>query len=324
METTPSNISPCFNLHGEAIQLFSTESGPSPLRAILQAIKQAKYHIYIQIYRFTSEEIAAALLERANNGVRIHYNINTSAAQKPLFDILTCKFKATNQARLHCKNIVVDGSLVITGSANFSDAAFSRDINLVAIIRNPSLGQLVVSQQSGWITGGSQQIEYCSLYCHNHQGVDEVVKAVQSAVKTIRVAMLVLSHEEVLHALHQAAQRGVEVTVLVNPHNKAILFYALQDLNSKVKLRDVVVEENALLHCKVGLIDTNLLITGSANWTVRGLQYNIEDLIFIHQPTPSQLSAFFNLWEQAMSLSREVTAKKIKKSARAQHKYDDE
>lgn len=59
-------------------------------------------------------------------------------------------------------------------------------------------------------------------------------------------------------------------------------------------------------------------------WTVRGLQYNIEDLIFIYQPTPSQLSAFFNLWEQAMSLSREVTAKKIKKSARAQHKYDDE
>lgn len=90
IETTPSNISPCFNLHGEAIQLFSTESGPSPLRSILQAIKQAKYHIYIQIYRFTSEEIAAALLERANNGVRIHYNINTSAAQKPLFDILTC------------------------------------------------------------------------------------------------------------------------------------------------------------------------------------------------------------------------------------------
>lgn len=76
IETTPSNISPCFNLHGEAIQLFSTESGPSPLRAILQAIK--------------SEEIAAALLERANNGVRIHYNINTSTAQKPLFDILTC------------------------------------------------------------------------------------------------------------------------------------------------------------------------------------------------------------------------------------------
>ncbi|WP_041199663.1 phospholipase D-like domain-containing protein [Chlamydia trachomatis] len=153
------------------------------------------------------------------------------------------KFKATNQVRLHCKNIVVDGSLVITGSANFSDAAFSRDINLVAIIRNPSLGQLVVSQQSGWITGGSQQIEYCSLYYHNHQGVDKVVKAVQSAVKTIRVAILVLSHKEVLHALHQAAQRGVEVTVLVNPHNKAIPFYALQDLNSKVKLRDVVVEE---------------------------------------------------------------------------------
>ncbi|WP_145992612.1 phospholipase D-like domain-containing protein [Chlamydia suis] len=306
LSNTPSTP----HLPGEALQLFSTQSGVSPLDVICDSIRLAQTELFFCIYKISSPKIIEAILERANAGVRVYLQYQYISNHESLLshpNVILQQFESRRDALLHRKNLVIDNWLAILGSANFADGAFTRDINIVAIVKSPSLCQRIKERSSGPCTAGLQQLDYYILTRHkSSRTLQNIVAAIRSADKTIRIAMFILSNRTILAALHEAAQRGVQVSVIVNPRDKRTPFEFLHNLGSSVDLYEAVCE--GFLHCKACCIDLKTLILSSANWTRRGVQFNIEDLLIIHKPTRRQLAVFFNLWGEILSSSRLVTA----------------
>ncbi|ESN89653.1 phospholipase D endonuclease superfamily domain protein [Chlamydia suis MD56] len=306
LSNTPSTP----HLPGEALQLFSTQSGVSPLDVICDSIRLAQTELFFCIYKISSPKIIEAILERANAGVRVLLQYQFISNHESLLshpNVILQQFESRRDALLHRKNVVIDNWLAILGSANFADGAFTRDTNLVAIVKSPSLCQRIQDRSSGPCTAGLQQLDYYILTRHkSSRTLQNIVTAIHSAEKTIRIAMFILSNRTILAALHEAAQRGVQVSVIVNPRDKHTPFEILHNLGSSVDLYEAVCE--GFLHCKACCIDLKTLILSSANWTRRGVQFNIEDLLIIHKPTRRQLAVFFNLWGEILSSSRLVTA----------------
>ncbi|WP_080127090.1 phospholipase D-like domain-containing protein [Chlamydia suis] len=306
LSNTPSTP----HLPGEALQLFSTQSGVSPLDVICDSIRLAQTELFFCIYKISSPQIIAAILERADAGVRVYVQYQYISNHESLLshpNVILQQFESRRDALLHRKNLVIDNWLAILGSANFADGAFTRDTNIVAIVKSPSLCQRIQDRSSGPCTAGLQQLDYYILTRHkSSRTLQNIVAAIRSADKTIRIAMFILSNRTILAALHEAAQRGVQVSVIVNPRDKRTPFEFLHALGSSVDLYEGVCE--GLLHCKVCCIDLKTLILSSANWTRRGVQFNIEDLLIVHKPTPRQLAVFFNLWGELLASSRLVTS----------------
>ena len=297
------------HLPGEALQLFSTQSGESSLDVICDSIRLAQTELFFCIYKISSPKIIEAILERANAGVRVLLQYQFISNHESLLshpNVILQQFESRRAALLHRKNVVIDNCLAILGSANFADGAFTRDTTLLAIVKSPSLCQRIQERSSGPCTAGLQQLDYYILTRHkSSRTLQNIVAAIRSADKTIRIAMFILSNRTILAALHEAAQRGVQVSVIVNPRDKHTPFEILHNLGSSVDLYEGVCE--GFLHCKACCIDLKTLILSSANWTRRGVQFNIEDLLIIHKPTRRQLAVFFNLWGELLSSSRLVT-----------------
>lgn len=120
------------------------------LPLILETIQKAQKTIKIQCYSFTSKEIANALVEAHQKGIKVtviadksqrtdsHTQVGELARQgiDVLFD--------TKPAISHGKILVTDDTTVLTGSYNFTRAAEHRNAENFIIIKNKDIAQQYV------------------------------------------------------------------------------------------------------------------------------------------------------------------------------------
>ncbi len=128
----------------QAAVYFSPAGGATA--AVVAAIQAAKQQILLQAYRFTSAPIAKALVEAHQRGVQVSAILDKSnitaqystatflrnAGITPLID--------AEHAMAHNKVLVIDQTVLITGSFNFSKAAEeSNAANLLVLRAAPAL-----------------------------------------------------------------------------------------------------------------------------------------------------------------------------------------
>jgi phosphatidylserine/phosphatidylglycerophosphate/cardiolipin synthase-like enzyme len=110
---------------------------------IIDKIRAAQKHVYVQAYSFESERIAKALVEAHKRGIDVKVIIDDNKADKKSeADYLERKGISTyldsKHEKAHNKIILIDGQTVITGSFNFSDEEKKAD-NLVVIQGKPKI-----------------------------------------------------------------------------------------------------------------------------------------------------------------------------------------
>jgi phosphatidylserine/phosphatidylglycerophosphate/cardiolipin synthase-like enzyme len=112
---------------------------------IVDTINAATKSIYVQAYSFTDKEIASALAKAALRKVEVkvildksNRNDDRSAKSIILANHIPLKFDAPNGIA-HNKIIIIDGKKVITGSYNYSAAAYKRNTENVLVIQDSNL-----------------------------------------------------------------------------------------------------------------------------------------------------------------------------------------
>ena len=137
---------PSATINGTPLEvMFSPEDNPA--RRIIELIRQARTSIYFMAFSFTSDEIADAMLERAAAGVKLQglfeesqYNSNQGTEYDRLRQSPNVEVRLDgNRYNLHHKVIVIDGTIVITGSYNFSRAAEESNDENVLILHNAEI-----------------------------------------------------------------------------------------------------------------------------------------------------------------------------------------
>jgi len=105
---------------------------------VVEEINSAKKSIYLQAYYLTSEPIITALFKSQERGVSVYFILDRQQRKsKYLPEFIKHKIPVFFNKKAiiaHNKVIIIDGVEVITGSANFTDAAqYSNNENIVFI-----------------------------------------------------------------------------------------------------------------------------------------------------------------------------------------------
>ena len=105
-------------------------------------------------------------------------------------------------------------------------------------------------------------------------------------------------NKNILEELVKAKNRGVDVKVIVDAS-------FAKDFSKYIKLMreyDIPVKvENwaGKMHCKLAVIDDNITLTGSLNWTNSAVNFNDENFLKIQNPRIAQetIKYFYTLWK---------------------------
>ena len=146
--SSPANTpSPVFSLDGIRIEnYFAPED--AVMEKVIRAVEGATQSIHFMIFAFTDDDLGAAMIERAGQGVEVvgifeSRGANTEYSECPALLNAGLDVRLDGNPRtFHHKVIIIDGTTVVTGSFNFSaNATESNDENLV-IVHDPAVAAL--------------------------------------------------------------------------------------------------------------------------------------------------------------------------------------
>ncbi len=126
--------------------LFSPED--KAMSYLVPLVQSAERQIRFLAFSFTEDALTQAMLERARAGVDLAGIFETRGSETrfsalpPLFCAgLPVRQEGNRRGILHHKVIVIDGSILVTGSLNFSDNANNDNNENTLIIQNAAIAQ---------------------------------------------------------------------------------------------------------------------------------------------------------------------------------------
>jgi cardiolipin synthase len=214
--------------------------------------------------------------------------------------------------RNHRKIVVVDGKVGFTGSHNLIEDTYHKSgnirrglhyIELVARITGPSVREFNAAFVTDWYSETSELLDVrhapetrvippamgdvlCQVvpsgpgFEHNNN-LMLFVELFYTARKRITIANpYVVPDETIMLALTSAAQRGVEVTLIVSEIGDQFLVYHAQrsyyEELLKAGVRIYLYRSPVLLHSKFITIDDDIGLIGSSNLDIRSFELNLE------------------------------------------------
>ena len=132
---------------------FTPPSGAG--KALVHWIDDARQEVLVQAYGFTHNAIAQALLRAQQRGVRVAVLLDqkSSSTNRYVIDLLQSNQVALRfdgeHAIAHNKVMVIDASVVVTGSYNFTNSADTRNAENILVLRSPDLAK---SYRENWQT----------------------------------------------------------------------------------------------------------------------------------------------------------------------------
>jgi phosphatidylserine/phosphatidylglycerophosphate/cardiolipin synthase-like enzyme len=130
--------------------VFSPHGGATEL--IVKTVLSARKSIRMAAYVFTSEPIAAALIEAHHRGVEIRIVVDGKESARD-FNAISQVAQSGIEVRadwhyatMHDKFIVVDGRTVEEGSFNYTSAAEKRNAENVVVLDNRRLAERYVRE----------------------------------------------------------------------------------------------------------------------------------------------------------------------------------
>ena len=124
---------------------FSPRDGAT--EAIVREIGQARSEIRVQAYSFTSAPIAEALLKAHTRGIKVEVILDKSQRTQKyssstfLANARIPTYIDAEHAIAHNKIIIIDRSVVITGSFNFTKAAEESNAENLLVIRSKDVAK---------------------------------------------------------------------------------------------------------------------------------------------------------------------------------------
>jgi cardiolipin synthase len=289
---------------------------------LVTAIRQAQESVLIAVYTLSDPQVIQACNEQARKGVQVRV-----ATDREAIDALRERLEPAIQlinppvsGLMHRKILVVDRKWVWIGSANYTTASLCLHDNLTIALEAPSLGQWLwryyqdlfndrhsTPPYQASLQAGPQRVEVWLM--PEASALEMLLKQIDGAQKTIRVALFAWTHPDLTQALLRAHKRGVKVEAIVD--STAAKGSSLWAVRRAKRAALPVLERGGrvLCHHKLAIIDDEQLITGSANWTRGAFEKNAECVIRVAPLTEEQVQRCHALWKQLTITTQSPTAR---------------
>lgn len=304
-------------LSGNPAELYSTETRDDLQLTFTNAIEEAKDSVLLFIYSFEDRRVIQTLRNKAEEGVDVKVICDANAS-KGIHKKLGQKvkiFPRDGKGLMHQKILVIDNQKVWIGSANLTPSSLKMHGNLVTGFNSPELAAmirkkadymttvgLVKSMPVSEFSIGDQKVEMW-FFPDNPHGVEKIRKLIQTAQKSIRVAMFTWTRFDFAKDISDAKQRGVSVEVAIdrNSSNSASSGIVKDLFESGIPVRTST--GNGLLHHKLMIVDGKTLVNGSANWTLSAFTKNDDCFVVIHDLNQKQQNLLNKMWNTILNES---------------------
>jgi phosphatidylserine/phosphatidylglycerophosphate/cardiolipin synthase-like enzyme len=291
-----------------------------PDAALVEAIEGAEYSVDMAIYKLDLWSLRDALLDAHRRGVEVRVVVENSYADEPEIEALKSGgIKVLDDQRdslMHHKFTVIDRFEVWTGSMNYSiNGAYRHDNNLLRI-RSAEVGtnytrefeEMFLEDRFGGLSRSDTPYpesllegDLVEVYFSPDDGVGaRLVDRIDDAQTSIDMLAFALTSDPLAEALLQAMKRGVHVRIVVEKDqagNTGSEVGSLLDGGVDLRLDN---NPNSMHH-KVILIDGNMVVTGSYNFSRSAEDFNDENVIMVHNAelTADYLVEFNRIFDHA-------------------------
>lgn len=295
-----------------------------------EEINNAKETIDFAIYGINNQpEIINALIKAKNRGIKIrwvcdynekinNYYPDTLELQKLLPNFVSDKEYEQNNpsAIMHNKFFIFDNKKVWTGSANITSTDLSEfNANYAVLINSKEIAQIYKYEFEQMYKGSfhkdkinktkntvnlSNTTKIKVLFSPQDNIIsNEIIPLIDSAKKYIYISIFFITHKEIQQSLINAHKRGVEIKIIndaTNAHTKHTIHKALRTAGIKVKTENYA----GKMHSKTMIIDNEISIIGSLNYTKSGNNKNDENVVVIYNEEIAKYmqETFMHLWNK--------------------------
>jgi len=244
------------------LRFYSSESRDDLKKIFSLCIDSAKHSIHTSSFGYSDIEMLSLLKQKKASGIDVTLHQENT--------------KKTRGIR-HRKFLIIDEELVCISSVNLTLPSLTVHNNIALMLYDQNLARSMLENRFY----ETNQYSYYPLSSCGSLALDKVLFLIENAKKSVQVAMFTLTHPQIVHALIQASSRGVSVKIHLDKQSaKAASKKAYETLkNSGIEIFQN--QGKQLFHHKCALIDEQILIFGSANWTKSAFEFNDEDLMVI-------------------------------------------
>jgi phosphatidylserine/phosphatidylglycerophosphate/cardiolipin synthase-like enzyme len=124
---------------------------------------------------------------------------------------------------------------------------------------------------------------------------EAIVEALSKAKSEILVQAYSFTSEPIAKALVDALKRGIHVEIILDKSNRSSKYNA-GDFTAHAGIPTYIDSAHAIAHNKIIIIDKEVVITGSFNFTKAAEEHNAENLLIIHSKELAK--DYFENWRQ--------------------------
>ncbi len=273
---------------------------------LISYINGARSTIHIAAFEFDLPVVADALIAAARRGVEVRWATDDEhgieADREDGLELFPRMEQAGIEVRddgrgalMHNKFWIFDGNIVWTGSTNVTVNCNFRNNNNVLVIHSPRAAAIferefdemwagqfgptspsTVDDQALVIDGTPIQI----LFAPEDKVIDRLIPLVQSAQRSIRLMAFSFTHDGLQQAVLERAQAGVDVRGIFETRGSETEYSALRGLYCAGV--PVLQDGNpGTFHHKVFVIDDQIVVTGSLNFSDNADKSNDENTVVV-------------------------------------------
>ncbi len=277
-------------------------SGSIPEK-LIQHIDNAQTSIHVAAFEFNLPPVAEALIAAHNRGVEVRWITDDEYGLEDDEAGLFARLKEAGidvredgrEALMHNKFWIFDNHTVWTGSTNITTNGNFRNNNNVLVINSPEAAQIYEREFAEMWAGEFGPTSSSTLsnqtvimgdtpvrifFAAEDEVVSQLLPLIESAQNNISFMAFSFTHDDLGKAILERAQAGVEVSGIFETrgsetdYSEMTKFYCagipvLQDGNP------------GTFHHKVFLIDDQMVVTGSLNFSENADDSNDENVIVV-------------------------------------------
>ena len=274
------------------------------VQAMLQDLASAHSRVDIAMYSFTINEVANALTQVKQRGVPVELvmesdNMDSAAVKQMLSAGIPIRGDEVDSL-MHEKFLVIDDRIVWTGSMNMTYTSLCEDLNNMVRIEDPSLAGRYDAEFSemfdqglfGWDSPVDPQVMpavidsrslgvYFSPEDHVQQQILDMIGIAQSSIEFLGYSF---TSDPIADELIEKSEQGVEVRGIMDAVSAASNIGTEYDTFRQAGMDVRLASTIGAMHHKVFIIDGQLVMLGSYNFTRSAEEDNDENLLILHNP----------------------------------------
>jgi len=269
-----------------AVQLWQDAS---IFKLVTALLAHARHRVLVEVYEIGRPDLIGEIGDARGRGADVRVltdptvDVSRSSLDALQRDGVAARFYPVDDAARqidHVKLLIADGDAVV-GGMNWG-AHSDRNHDYVLDTRDlAELSRLTAIFEQDWALAAGRPAPLAAQTLPIAQTApgEEIRNMLETAIASARRRVLAevytLTDPDVITLLADAHRRGADVRVILDP-NQPYNLHAFDVLTGAgVPARWYPVPRGALLHAKIGLFDSQVVL-GSANWTYSGLDVNHE------------------------------------------------